>query len=177
MLQALFDWWWNIRLPASHRRRIRRSHTLLAELRVQLLTGDAVQIKRVFGYLRTIDSTVFEELTLTALADAGYRIKRNRRYTGDGGSDGWVWLDRKWCPVQCKRYSSAINPAHVRDFAVLLEKLGVGEGVFVHTGRTGDKSWQSVASSARKIHMVSGRNLCEMIAGGPIEAARIQSSE
>lgn len=42
--------------------------------------------------------------------------------------------------IQAKRYKSAINPAHVEDFARVVNQKKAYAGFFVHTGRTGEKS-------------------------------------
>jgi len=39
------------------------------------------------AYLRKIDPYVFEELLLEALLSKGFKITRNKRYSGDGGID------------------------------------------------------------------------------------------
>jgi len=41
-------------------------------------------------HLRSVNPYVFEEMILTALKQRGYPIKRNQRYSGDGGIDGQV---------------------------------------------------------------------------------------
>ena len=56
------------------------------------------------AYLRKINPYVFEELVLDGFRSKGYGVKRNRRYSGDGGIDGRVYLDGKEYLVQCKRY-------------------------------------------------------------------------
>ena len=38
------------------------------------------------NYLKKIDPFVFEELVLSAFQSHGFKIKRNKRYTGDGAS-------------------------------------------------------------------------------------------
>jgi restriction system protein len=126
---------------------------------------DGWEAPRVFGYLRKIDALAFEELALESFARAGHRIKRGRRYSGDGGIDGHVWIDKRWVPVQCKRYAGAINPAHVREFSDLVFP---GRGFFVHTGRTGPQSRQAAAG----VTFISGQKLINLIRGTNNERAK-----
>jgi hypothetical protein len=100
-LQRLFDVWREWRLPRSHRRRIRAARRALT----RIYEWEAA---RIFGYLRKIDPLMFEELILESFARTGFRVRRNRRYSGDGGIDGQVRLNGAWAPVQCKRYSALL---------------------------------------------------------------------
>ena len=156
LFQAVVDWWRERHLPRSHRRRIRAARRVLAKI------GDW-GAPRIFGYLRKIDPLAFEELVLEAFARSGHRIKRGRRYSGDGGIDGHVWLDGRWAPIQCKRYSSAINPAHVADFAALVRRQGGSGGFFVHTGRTGPQSRKE--NDGTVFTFVSGQRLIDLVQG------------
>lgn len=148
---SILDAWREWRLPRSHRRRIRSARRVLARI-------DGWESPRVFGYLRKIDPLAFEELTLEAFRRAGHRVKRGRRYSGDGGIDGHVQVDGRWVPIQCKRYRNAINPEHVRAFAALVFP---GRGFFVHTGRTGPAS----RANAQGIDIISGQKLIDLIQG------------
>ena len=154
-LLSVVDWLRERHLPRSHRRRIRSARRVLAKI-------SDWEAPRVFGYLRKIDPLAFEELTLEAFARSGHRIKRGRRYSGDGGIDGHVWLDGRWTPIQCKRYSSAINPAHVAAFAALVRRHG-GTGFFVHTGRTGPQSRKEADGTT--FVFISGQRLIDLVQG------------
>ena len=145
-------------LPRSHRRRIRQARRVLKKIRPWL--NEPSGPARVFGYLRKIDPLSFEELVLQSFVDMGWRVRRGTRYSGDGGIDGHVRApgDPYWKPVQCKRYSSSINPSHVREFAALVFP---GRGLFVHTGRTGDQS----KAAATGVTFISGQRLMDLIAG------------
>jgi restriction system protein len=150
MMLFLVDRWREWTLPRSHRRRIRAARRVLARI-------DGWEAARILGYLRKIDPLSFEELILESFARAGHRIKRGRRYSGDGGIDGHVWRDGRWVSIQCKRYSAHINPTHVRAFAALT----AGQGFFVHTGRTGPASREGAAG----IDIISGQKLIALIRG------------
>ena len=155
-LLSVVDRWREWTLPRGHRRRIRAARRVLVRI-------DGWEAPRIFGYLRKIDPLAFEELTLEAFARAGHRIKRGRRYSGDGGIDGHVQVDGRWVPIQCKRYRNAINPEHVRAFAALAFP---GRGFFVHTGRT-PKTLRGPASraNAQGIDIISGQKLIDLIQG------------
>lgn len=148
---SVLDAWREWTLPRSHKRRIRAARRVLSRI-------EGWEAPRVIGYTRKIDPLAFEELILEAFARSGHRVRRGRRYSGDGGVDGHVWIDKKWVPIQCKRYSGPINPAHVRDFSALVYP---GPGLFVHTGRTGPAS----RANASGITIISGQKLINLIKG------------
>ena len=114
---------------------VRRSRQVLRAIRSFTEPGVA---GRCFSYLRQVDPLVFEEVVLSALEDAGAFVLRNRRYTGDGGVDGVVWMaTHGWIAVQVKRYSGYINLQHVLKFAQAVRHGKFGGGLLVHTGRSG----------------------------------------
>lgn len=114
-------------------------------------------------YLRKINPFVFEELLLLAFERQGYRVRRNARYSGDGGLDGQVWIAGTHYLIQAKRYSRAIDPQHVADFARLLRQRNKA-GLFIHTGRTGLKS-RTEADEYAQLHIISGQILLAFLAG------------
>lgn len=113
------------------------------------------------AYLRTIHPSSFEEMLLTALERAGYRIKRNKRYTGDGGLDGQFWLPNgQKMLIQAKRYQASVSSRHIDDFGRLCEGMGV-TGLFIHTGKTPKASWDSLAG--KPIVIISGPRLIQFL--------------
>ena len=116
---------------------------------------------RQFGYLRKINPFVFEEMVLSALNRAGYRIRRNTRYTDDGGVDGRCWIEGVPVLIQSKRYKNHISRRHVREFLALCQKYGC-KGLFVHTGRTGEGSWEAIAD-CETLEIVSGERLLDLL--------------
>lgn len=112
--------------------------------------------------LRQVNPFVFEEIILTAIKRRGYKIIRNRRYTGDGGIDGRCFLNDREYLIQAKRYSAHINPAHVKEFARICHHKKK-RGLFIHTGKTSAKS-KSIAS-AEGIEIISGERLLNMLFG------------
>lgn len=114
-------------------------------------------------YLRKIDPYVFEELVLDAFAQRGLAVRRNKRYSGDGGLDGQVRIHGEWHLIQSKRYSHHIQSAHVQAFANLCQERGQN-GVFVHTGRTGHASYGFL-----NVHILSGDALLHLLSGAPVK--------
>lgn len=130
-----------------------------ALMRLPQLRDEAARI----AWLRKMSPYVFEEMLLTALSRQGLRIRRNARYSGDGGADGQVWINgRRWL-IQAKRYSATINAAHVSEFGLLTEREGCS-GLFVHTGRTGDVS-RKAFRGYNGIILISGQHLLWLLAG------------
>lgn len=114
---------------------------------------------RQFGFLRYTNPFVFEEMILTAFKQAGFKIRRNKRYTGDGGIDGIVYMDGKKHLIQAKRYRNHINAAHVQEFVTICQRQGC-KGLFIHTGKTGAKSWNS---RDRVIDIISGERMLNFL--------------
>ncbi|PHM28336.1 restriction endonuclease [Xenorhabdus innexi] len=114
------------------------------------------------NYLRQINPYVFEELLLLAFKKQGFKVKRNKSYSGDGGIDGKVWIGGKCYLIQAKRYSQAINPNHIDEFGKVLQYMNC-DGLFIHTGRTGEKS---IYHSAKyPIYIISGKRLLDLLSG------------
>ncbi len=173
MIARIIDWWREISLPMSHHRRIRAARRTLDLLNGWLRQDGDHAAPRVFGYLRKVDPLVFEELVIEAFRRAGVRVQRGHRYSGDGGVDGHVRYAGHWCPVQMKRYQSAINPGHVHDFSRIVERTRAPRGYFVHCGRTGDASWEARGSA---VQMISGHRLIALLQGRLQPAWRITSA-
>ena len=112
------------------------------------------------AYLRKINPYVFEELVLDGFRSKGYGVKRNRRYSGDGGIDGRVYLDGKEYLVQCKRYKGHVRSADVMSFSALCAERGCG-GFFVHTGKTGHGSKD--AARFADVRIISGKSLLDLL--------------
>lgn len=113
------------------------------------------------AYLRKIDPFTFEELVLEAFARRGCPIRRNRRYTGDGGIDGQVMIRGYLYLIQAKRYRWWISAKHVQEFSALVARRDC-RGVFVHTGRTGGLS-RSAANAAPNVSIISGERLMRLL--------------
>lgn len=140
--------------PNKHRRNIKKAKRALDVMRC------IHEPQRKFGYLRKVDPFVFEEMILTSFSDLDFKIKRNKRYTGDGGIDGRVTISGNVVLVQAKRYKTHINPQHVEEFSKVC-KINSCLGIFIHTGKTGNKSRTvdfglDIVSGDRMIQLLSG---------------------
>ena len=150
----------------SHQSTVETARKALATIRS--FTGEGSE-SRVFGYLRKVDPTVFEEMVLTSLQDGGRFVKRNLRYSNDGGQDGQFHQPGVgWVLIQSKRYSAHISSAHVQKFANLIKQAGADAGIFVHTGRTGAASWAPTRTSKSTIHIISGDKLIHLLRFGSL---------
>lgn len=153
-------------LPA-HQRRVRQARKVLASLRA-LRGADAPA--RQFGYLRALDPLTMEEVVLTALEDGGRLVRRNRRYSGDGGVDGMVRLHGQWHLVQVKRYRAHVACAHVPALATLVQRSGAGGALFVHCGRSGAGVYAALRGTP--VQLVSGASLLALLLDGTLASAR-----
>ncbi len=141
-----------------HKHKIQKASVILEKIRA--FEGEAVEA-RIFGYLRKIDPYVFEELLLTAFEQKGYKIIRNKKYSGDGGIDGRL-IDNKGrlIYVQAKRYKGHIKKSDVLDFSTkVIRDKKCYRGYFVHTGRTG----KSLLHSNEFVDVYSGNKLIELL--------------
>lgn len=147
------------RLSWRHRRNVRtawRVHDRLHEIALQRPEDDPSWL---LSYLRKTDPFVFEELVLISLRGRGYRIRRNRRYSGDGGVDGRASKSGILYLVQCKRYSGYIQKADVEALEELCRRKGC-RGLFVHTGKTGKGSLEA---ASERVSIISGSLLYELL--------------
>ncbi len=138
----------------KHRQNIKKAKKILIKLSSIKNKGS------ILVYLRKIDPFVFEELLLCAYEQKGFKVIRNKRYTGDGGIDGKVVINGSIYLIQAKRYANHINPKHVESFAEICRKQHC-KGLFIHTGKTGAKSYQSTKGL---IDIISGSRLLDLIA-------------
>ena len=116
----------------------------------------------ILSYLRKIDPFVFEELLLYTFKKYGYKIYRNKRYTGDGGIDGKVRIDGYVYYIQAKRYQNYINYQHVKDFNYLCRRFNK-KGLFIHTGKTGEASVKIAKCDNSNIQIISGQKLIDFL--------------
>lgn len=111
-----------------------------------------------FSYLRQVDPFVFEELVLIALRNKGFRISRNRRYTGDGGIDGKAAKDGTLYLIQCKRYAGYISRQDVLDLERIARRKKAA-GLFIHTGKAGQFSSEEL----QHVTIIGGERLYSLI--------------
>lgn len=105
----------------------------------------------------------FEELLLTCCHERGWKIERNFKYSNDGGIDGRVTIAGKLYLIQAKRYSSHINPQHIRNFHQVIQKAKATGGFFIHTGKTGEMSKELLREY--QISLLSGQRLVNFVLG------------
>ena len=113
----------------------------------------------IISYLRKIDPFVFEELLLEAFKNKEYQIKRNKRYTGDGGIDGQVMKNGNTYLVQAKRYSSYVDPKHLEEFSQIIRRRRSEKGFFIHTGKTGKSNFSKFSN----VKIISGESLIRLL--------------
>jgi restriction system protein len=145
--------------------RHKRMQRTAGRVRSKILTLPGFPQK--LAYLRKINPFVFEELLLDGFELGGHKIERNKRYTGDGGIDGKVWIDGIKYLVQAKRYTGHIAIGHVKEFEELVRNEGC-RGFFCHTGKTRDSAKTLVSNS--NIVIISGQRLLELIEKGSIKS-------
>ncbi|MFA6701032.1 MAG: restriction endonuclease [Thiomicrospira sp.] len=155
-IYALLSWWKRYK----RKWRIRHSYRRLDRLKTIPVFSHKI------AYLRRTDPFVFEEMILSALKQQGHKIKRNPRYTGDGGIDGQAWINGRHHYIQAKRYKSHVSRQHIQSFEQLCKKKG-SRGLFVHTGKTGGGTSQY---SHNEIEIVSGQKLINLLEGGVSES-------
>lgn len=150
-----------LKTPDARERRHRRYRKTAERVRERLpqLSSDGARL----SYLRKINPYVFEELLLLSFERQGLKVMRNPSYSGDGGLDGQVFIDGKRWLIQAKRYSRSISPQHVREFGELLTREDCC-GFFIHTGRTGNKSYTCL-QNLRRVQLISGERLLNLLAG------------
>lgn len=153
-------------LNRKHQKNIEASYRILQDLRNLQLSSDE-ELRIILGSLRKCNPYQFEELLLHCFEEFGWNIKRNSRYSGDGGIDGLVFKDGMLFFVQAKRYKEHIKPQDVEAFSDLLlrHQDKVKGGFFIHTGKTGDKSRAHSRNSDRRIIIVSGSKLVQFVLG------------
>lgn len=145
--------------PSGRKRRHRRNiqNGIKVIEKIKTFQIPAAQI----SYLRKIDCFVFEEIILTSLNKLGYKIQRNKRYTGDGGIDGYVKIHGMPTYIQAKRYHHYIRKTDLEEFAHLCRSHDKC-GLFVHTGKTGKKTWE-ILEKKPHIDIISGSRLLDLV--------------
>jgi len=148
----------------SPRWRVYSANKIIKNIRKGIQKGDYSKNQSLY-YLKKIDPFIFEEILLSLFYERGFKIKRNKKYTGDGGSDGLIWIAGKKTHIQAKRYKSYISKTHMEEFAELIDKDKT-LGIFIHTGKTGKKT-QEVAD-LNSIFLISGAELVQFLLGEDI---------
>ena len=153
------------RKKSRHQRNIGKAYTVISKINGFDHPGQK------FAYLRKVDPFIFEEIVLNSFKQMGYKIKRNKKYTGDGGIDGAVvHPDGSRILLQAKRYSSYINPRHVDDFSKIISKRKAHKGLFVHTGKSSSAARYRFFDS--NVEIIGGQKLLDLIIDNSYEYER-----
>ncbi len=125
------------------------------------------------GYIYAQDHLFFERLVVDVMLSMGYGgrrrdLARNIGRSGDGGIDGIIALDELGLDViylQAKRLKpgSAVPVSAVRDFVGSLDARHATKGIFVTTGQFTQAAQDVANAVSKKIILVSGQKLCELM--------------
>jgi restriction system protein len=125
------------------------------------------------GYIYAQDHVFFEKLVVDVICSLGYGgrrrdLGRSIGRSGDGGIDGVIAQDELGLDViylQAKRLKpgSTVAVSAVRDFVGSLEAKHATKGIFVTTGTFSAAAQDVVNSIAKKIILINGRQLTELM--------------
>ena len=127
----------------------------------------------LLGYIYVQNHQFFEIMVLDVLLALGYGGRRRdlaRRLgrSGDGGVDGIIEMDELGLDmvyIQAKRLKpgSAVAVSAVRDFVRSLDAQHAAKGIFVTTGQFTSAAHALVTIVSKKIVLIDGRRLCELM--------------
>lgn len=127
----------------------------------------------LLGYIYVQNHQFFEIMVLDVLLALGYGGRRRdlaRRLgrSGDGGVDGIIEMDELGLDmvyIQAKRLKpgSAVAVSAVRDFVGSLDAQHAAKGIFVTTGQFTSAAHALVTIVSKKIVLIDGRRLCELM--------------
>jgi restriction system protein len=121
--------------------------------------------------LKTCSPPFFERLVVQllvamgyggSLADAGQAVGRS----GDGGIDGIIKEDKLGLDVVCvqaKRWQGTVGSQTVREFAGSMEGMRARKGVLITTSCFSKDAQEYVARIERKIVLIDGARLAELL--------------
>lgn len=145
----------------EHQKNIAAANLILEKLRCQ---NPHPKLPVVLGILRNISPYIFEELLLCCCLDQGWKIQRNKKYSGDGGVEGRVLIGGKIYLIQAKRYEGYIKSEHLQAFEAVIKHEKATGGFFIHTGKTGLHS-KSILNQHPQITLLSGQRLVNFVLG------------
>lgn len=129
--------------------------------------------QQLMGFIYAQDYNFFEQLVVDVVFSLGYGGRRRdlacsigRSY--DGGVDGIISLDELGLDViylQAKRLKpgSIVPVSAVRDFAGSLDAKHATKGIFVTTGNFSPAAHEVVRSVSKKIILINGQKLTELM--------------
>ena len=145
-----------------HLYRVKKARKVLNKLKE--ISNDEYAYGKIMIYMRKINPFVFEELILTVIEDSNIKVIRNKSYSNDGGIDGIFKIPQGYVLIQCKRYEKYINPSHVLQLSNQVKEKKYYMGIFVHTGKTGQKSKINIKIE-NNLLIISGSVLIDIILG------------
>lgn len=143
-----------------HLYRIRKAKDVLKK--ITEISSQEYGYAKSINYLKKINPFVFEELILNVIQDTNVHIIRNKSYSNDGGIDGMFKTKNGRVLIQCKRYKNYINNKDVLDLAQKVKAGKFYHGIFVHTGKTGEKS-KDIVKEHQNITFISGSLLIDIL--------------
>jgi restriction system protein len=123
--------------------------------------------ERVLDLLRSLPADGFERLSQRLLRESGFSQVTVTGRSGDGGIDGNGTLQLN--PLvsfrvlfQCKKYSGAVVPSHVRDFRGAMTGRA-DKGIIITTGTfTAEARREAARDGAPPIELIDGDKLIDM---------------
>jgi restriction system protein len=94
---------------------------------------DWVQKIRLPEYLKTVDPQDFEKIVCQLFAKMGYKVE-GTRYSGDNGSDGFLYKENSKTVLQCKRVKGSVGEPILRDLYGTMHATQCNDAIVVTTG-------------------------------------------
>jgi restriction system protein len=124
--------------------------------------------EKTLEILRALPPDGFERLSQRLLRESGFTQVTVTGRSGDGGIDGFGTLQLN--PLvsfrvlfQCKKYSGAVSPSHVRDFRGAMTGRA-DKGIIVTTGTfTAEARREASRDGAPPIELIDGEKLIDML--------------
>ncbi len=145
--------------PYHHQKKIEEADTNIKHLR-KMFFEDGKSPAFIMYQLKKIEGLIFEEMVLTCLSEAGFRVWRSPSHTNDGGLDGMVFINDVKVLLQSKCWKGYINNQDVEEFSNLILKKSAQFGYFIHTGKTGPMSYSKLNNNA---FFISGEKVLHLI--------------
>lgn len=141
----------------------------LIGLQHQIINGNLKQ--ELLDVISTMEPSQFEQLVIDLLLAMGYGGSVDDAgaaigQTNDGGIDGVIKEDvlgLDYIYVQAKRWKGQVPVKEVRDFAGALMSKQSHKGVFITTSNFPDSARQFVSSIDRRIILVDGDKLADLM--------------
>ncbi|MDR1303788.1 MAG: restriction endonuclease [Verrucomicrobiales bacterium] len=121
--------------------------------------------------LKTVSPAFFEKLVVDLLVRMGYGGTREDAgraigRSGDEGIDGIINEDRLGLDViyiQAKKWENTVNRPEIQKFAGALEGKRANKGIFITTSNFSDSAWEYVKNIGKKISLIDGQRLWNLM--------------